>query len=65
MITQGDSVRYLYRKIETLPDPARFPFYLNELEYRNNYRDVDLNDRLIETLGEYARVAVTEQSPKK
>ncbi|NLX48849.1 MAG: DDE transposase, partial [Methanospirillum sp.] len=38
----------------------RFPFYLKELEFRYNYRDADLFDRLIETLGEYARVAVTE-----
>lgn len=46
-------------------DLARSPFYLKELEFRYNYRDFDLNDRLIETLGEYTRVAVTEQSPKK
>ena len=41
-------------------DPTRFPFYLKELEFRYNYRDTDLFDQLIETLGEYARVAVTE-----
>ncbi|NLX49852.1 MAG: IS1595 family transposase, partial [Methanospirillum sp.] len=41
-------------------NPARFPFYLKELEFRYNYRDADLFDRLIATLGEYARVAVTE-----
>lgn len=41
-------------------DPAKFPFYLKELEFRYNYRDVDLFDQLIVTLGEYARVAVTE-----
>jgi len=41
-------------------DPTRFPFYLKELEFRYNYRDVDLFDRLIETLEEYARVALTE-----
>mgnify|MGYP000908509388 CR=1 FL=1 len=41
-------------------DPARFPFYLKELEFRYNYRDVDLLDRLVESLGEYVRVSVTE-----
>jgi transposase len=41
-------------------DPTRFPFYLKELEFRYNYRDADLFYRLIETLGEYARVAVTK-----
>ncbi|NLX48496.1 MAG: DDE transposase, partial [Methanospirillum sp.] len=39
---------------------TRFPFYLKELEFRYNYRDVDLFDRLIETLEEYAWVALTE-----
>ena len=39
--------------------PARVPFYLKELEFRYNYRDVPLFDQLIATLGEYARVAVT------
>ncbi len=39
-------------------DPAKFPFYLKELEFRYNCRDADLFDQLIETLGEYAPGAV-------
>ncbi|MEN6517701.1 MAG: transposase [Methanospirillum sp.] len=33
-------------------DPAKFPFYLKELEFRYNYRDADLFDQLIASLGE-------------
>lgn len=46
-------------------DPARFPPYLKELEFGDNYRDADLSDRLIETPGEYARVAAPEQYPSR
>jgi len=41
-------------------DPTRFPFYLKELEFRYNDGDINLFVQRIETLGEYAQVAITE-----
>lgn len=36
-------------------DPAKFPFYLKELEFRYTCPDADLFDQLIGTPGEYTR----------
>ena len=68
LLERGSGASDSYSTSETLPrlmkyngvDPARFPFYLKELEFEYNYRDADLFDQLIETLGKYTRVAVTE-----
>ena len=41
-------------------DADKFPLYLKELEYRNNHRDRDLFDDLVQVLVGYNRVAYTE-----
>ena len=41
-------------------DLTRFPFNIQGLEFKYNYRDVYLFDRLVGTLGESARLASIE-----
>jgi hypothetical protein len=40
--------------------PVKFPFSLKELEFEPDHRDADLSDHLVETPGDYLRVAVPD-----
>ena len=41
-------------------DPMKFPLYLKELEFRDNHRDRDLFNDLLQVLVGYSLVACTE-----